>query len=339
MPSASPSVEAAGRTTSASCAVAVRKRSCTTRWSRPVEQPHGARLVGLALRRVLADHVDARAATPCSIASNISVRCLPFRGGTSTPHAASKRARTASSSSELEPRQPVRQRAHVTAALHVVLPAQRLEARAVAADVTGEERQVDEREDVVDGVVVLGDPERPAELCAAGVRVGVRELADRVGRNAGDALRLLERPRLDRLAVRLVAGRRALDELGVREAGVDDLARHRVRERDVGADVEPEPEVGPLRRGRAARVDDHQLRAACARPSARGGRRSGAPRARSSPRGRSGPRFGSPRRSSYRRLHRTPSPDRRRWARVRFGYSCRCCWSAGRRGRTSARRS
>ena len=79
--------------------------------------------------------------------------------------------------------------------------------------------------------------------------------------------------------------------------------------------------------------------APCARLSARGGRRSGAPRARSSPRGRSGPRFGSPRRSSYRRLHRTPSPDRRRWARVRFGYSYRCCWSAGRRGRTFARRS
>ena len=74
-------------------------------------------------------------------------------------------------------------------------------------------------------------------------------------------------------------------------------------------------------------------------PSARGGRRSDAPRARSSPRGGSGPRCGPPRRSSSRRLHRTPSPDRRRWARVRFGCSCRCCWSPGRPGRTSAWRS
>ena len=35
-----------------------------------------------------------------------------------------------------------------------------------------------------------------------------------------------------------------------------------VRERDVGADVEAEPQVGPLRRRRAARVDDDELRAA-----------------------------------------------------------------------------
>ena len=58
------------------------------------------------------------------------------------------------------------------------------------------------------------------QSCARlGVRVRVRELADRVGGNAGDALRLLERPRLDRLAVLLVAGRRARDELLVHEPG------------------------------------------------------------------------------------------------------------------------
>ena len=32
-------------------------------------------------------------------------------------------------------------------------------------------------------------------------------------------------------------------------------------ERDVGADVEAEPAVGPLRRGRAARIDDEEPRA------------------------------------------------------------------------------
>ena len=42
---------------------------------------------------------------------------------------------------------------------------------------------------------------------------------------------------------------------------MDDLARHRVGQRDVGADVEPEPAVGPLRGGRAPRVDDEQPRA------------------------------------------------------------------------------
>ena len=74
--------------------------------------------------------------------------------------------------------------------------------------------------------------------------------------------RLFERPRLDRLSVRLETGRRPLDELHVGETGLDDLARHRVGQRDVGADVEPEPEVGPLRRRRAPRIDDDQLRAA-----------------------------------------------------------------------------
>ena len=120
----------------------------------------------------------------------------------------------------LEAGQLVRDRAHVAAALHVVLAAQRLQAGAVAADVPGEQREVDQREDVVDRVVVLGDPERPAQLRVRARAVRVRELADRVGRNAGDALGLLERPRLDRLAVLLVAGRRARDELLVDEPGV-----------------------------------------------------------------------------------------------------------------------
>jgi hypothetical protein len=46
----------------------------------------------------------------------------------------------------------VRQRAHVAAALDVVLAAQRVEARAPAADVAGEQRQVDQRQDVVDAL-------------------------------------------------------------------------------------------------------------------------------------------------------------------------------------------
>jgi hypothetical protein len=40
------------------------------------------------------------------------------------------------------------------------------------------------------------------------------------------------------------------------QAGGDDLACHRVGERDVGADVEAEPDIGPFGRSRPARVDD-----------------------------------------------------------------------------------
>src|SRR6185295_10218557 len=109
---------------------------------------------------------------------------------------------------------------------------------------------------------MLGDPERPAELRVLRVSEGVRELANRRRRDSGDTLALLERPRLDRLTERVVAAGRPCDELLVRETRDDDLACDRVRERDVGADVETEPEVGPLCRGRAAGIDDDQLRAA-----------------------------------------------------------------------------
>jgi hypothetical protein len=42
----------------------------------------------------------------------------------------------------------------------------------------------------------------------------------------------------------------------VLQARRDDLAGHGVGQRDVGADVEAEPGVGPFRRRRAAGVDD-----------------------------------------------------------------------------------
>jgi hypothetical protein len=49
---------------------------------------------------------------------------------------------------------------------------------AVASHVAAQQREVDECEDVVDAVVVLGDPERPAQLGTVGRRVRVGELAD-----------------------------------------------------------------------------------------------------------------------------------------------------------------
>ena len=57
----------------------------------------------------------------------------------------------------LEPGQSIGQRAHVAAALDVVLATERVDAAPVPADVAGEQHQVDQGEDVVDRVVVLGD--------------------------------------------------------------------------------------------------------------------------------------------------------------------------------------
>ena len=83
----------------------------------------------------------------------------------------------------LAARKLVRNRTHVAAALHVILSAQRTEPAAVTPDVAAEQREVDQRANVVDGVVVLGDAERPAELGARRFRVRVRELANQ--RRAG----------------------------------------------------------------------------------------------------------------------------------------------------------
>ena len=155
-----------------------------------------------------------------------------------------------------KPGELVRDRTHVAAALDVVLAAQGVEARTEATDVAAEEGEVDQREDIVDSVVVLGDPERPADHRAIGSCERMCRLADHVGGDTGQPLTLRERERLDRRGVRAVALRRVVDEGAVCEPGVDDLARHRVRERDVGADVEPEPAIGPLGDELVRRVDD-----------------------------------------------------------------------------------
>src|SRR5919198_1087927 len=94
-----------------------------------------------------------------------------------------------------------------------------------------------------------------------GFRVRVRDLPDRLARDPGGGLAALERPVQHRGAVGLEADRGALDERVVGEAGHDDLAGDRVRERDVRAHVDPEPQVRPPRRARPARVDHDQPRA------------------------------------------------------------------------------
>ncbi len=66
---------------------------------------------------------------------------------------------------------------------------------------------------------------------------------------------VLERVRLDVGPEGLEVGRRPLDELAVLQPGGDDLARHGVGQRDVRADIEPQPAVRPLGAGRPPRVD------------------------------------------------------------------------------------
>src|ERR1019366_6527086 len=160
----------------------------------------------------------------------------------------------------LETREPRWNRAHVAPTLDVVLPAKGIQAAAVAPDLAGEEGQVDEREDVVGRVVMLGDAEGPADHAAVGARVPERDLPDRGGRYPRLAFGSLHGIGLHGARVLVVARRGASDEFGVGEARVNDLARHRVGERDIAAEVEAKPNIGPLRRTSATRVHGDQAR-------------------------------------------------------------------------------
>ena len=224
--------------------------SCTTMWS----SPSSSFIVCLASASDWAGFSPTTysvRSSPRSIASNISVRCQPRLGlDGDAPGLLEPRPRLVVDFQILEAGEVLGDGAHVAAALHVVLAAQRVQPRAVAADVAGQQGQVDQRENVVDGVVVLGDAERPADHGAVGAGIGVGGLADRLGRHAGLALAPLQRPLLDAGGVRLVAFGGAIDELAVVQPGMDDLAGDRVRERDVGADIDPEPACRPTGRSR-----------------------------------------------------------------------------------------
>ena len=165
----------------------------------PGEEAHRALLVRLRLRGVLADDIHRAQLAVLHRLEHAGEVQPALRRDLGAPHGLELRARDRILD-VLEPGQLVRDRAHVAAALHVVLAAQRLQPGAEPADAADEQREVDEREDVVDRVVVLGDAERPAQLRVLGAPERVRELADRRRGDAGDALGLVERPRLDRLA-------------------------------------------------------------------------------------------------------------------------------------------
>jgi hypothetical protein len=243
----------------------------------------------------------------------MSVRCQPGLGrdrdapGALEP-AARDRIRDVLKAGEL-----VRQRAHVAAALDVVLTAQRVQAGAPPPDLTGEERQVDEGQHVVDGVGVLGDAQGPADHRAIGAGVGVGHRGDVVGRDPGQGRHAVERiVGEDVIAVGREAGGGAGDEGVVLEPGGQDRVGDAVGQGDVGADRQRQGGDRPRPPTRCGADRSRTGGRRGARPSARGGRRSGGSRARSSPT-RGGRRCPPPRGTSWcRHQPRRPSPDRRR---------------------------
>ena len=257
VPRLSAHAAAAGNTTSAISPVAVRKMSWTISVSRPrrsfsVRWRSASDCIGFSPTTYSA------VSSPRSIASNISDRCQPRFGGTRTPHRLSHLSRSSSFSTCWNPTSRSGSAPMSPPPWTLFWPRSGLMPLPYLPTCPVSRASEISDEHVVDRVVVLGDAERPADHRAVGLGVRVRRLADRRRRHARLALGVLERVRLDARAIVLEAGRRPVDELLVREAGVDDLAPHRVGERDVGADVEAQPQVGPLGARRPPRVDRDQ---------------------------------------------------------------------------------
>src|ERR1700730_3125974 len=82
----------------------------------------------------------------------------------------------------LEARQPVGNRSHVSAALHIVLPTQRINSAPVASNVPSEKRKIDERQNIVHRVVMFGNAERPAKFRSRRLGIRMRYSANCLGR-------------------------------------------------------------------------------------------------------------------------------------------------------------
>ena len=239
----------------------MRKKNLDDHELEPAEQRLGALLVGLRLHRVLADDVDrGQVASLHGVEHARQVPAALGRHG----HAPLlvERCSQGVVFDVLEARQAVGQGAHVATTLDVVLATQRVQATAVAPHVPRQERQRDEREHVVDGVVVLGDAQRPADHGAVGGGEGVCQLTDGIRRHARLALPFGQGPRLDAGSIGLEVGGGAFDEGVVGEAGGDNLATNGVGQRDVRTDVKPQPQVGPFGRAGAPWVDHDEPRPA-----------------------------------------------------------------------------
>ena len=197
MPSLSAQAAAAGRTTSASSAVAVRKMSWTTMKSRDSRRCLARCLVGLGLERVLADArrspgahpAPSRRTSPTGASRASAGRSRPRPRRTSPAARRSRRAGSPAAGSGRAPMSPP--------PWTLFWPRSGLRPLPYRPTWPVQQRQVDQREDVVDRVVVLGDAEGPADHRPVGGRERVGQLADRVGGDAGLALGVLERVRLD----------------------------------------------------------------------------------------------------------------------------------------------
>jgi hypothetical protein len=131
-------------------------------------------LIGLRLRRILADRVDRPDLSVLHSLKHLRQISAVFGLERRTPGLLELGPNRGIGGPILKAHQTIGDGAHVAATLHVVLAPKRVDPGAVLPDMPGEQCQIDETQDIVHCVVVLGDAERPTDLRAigAGIRVG-----------------------------------------------------------------------------------------------------------------------------------------------------------------------
>ena len=173
----------AGRMTSARYAVSVRKMSCTTSISSSASAWRACATSGSDIAGFSPMMYMPRIFPACT-ASMISTTVSPGFGSSGPPHSASKSLARAGVVDAPVVGKHHRDEAGIARALHVVLAAQRMEARARPSDLSRHQRQRDQAARVVGAVHVLRDAHAPQDHRALRRRVQARDLADRRRRDA-----------------------------------------------------------------------------------------------------------------------------------------------------------
>ena len=248
----------AGSTTSARQAVSVRKMSCTTSMSRLASASRawlasGSLMAGFSPMMTMPRTSRAIMAWMSSTTVRPSLRVEPLGGHAPGRGKALARGGVGDA---LVVGVHHRDQPGVRRALHVVLPAQRVQPGAGAADLAGHQRQRDQAARVVGAVHVLADAHAPQDhRGAAGRRTGAPPRGSSARRDAGDRRRPLRAAAAHVLAQRLEAQRALGDEARVDQAFLDDGVHHRVEQRDVAVGPELQEVVGVARQFVAPRVD------------------------------------------------------------------------------------
>jgi hypothetical protein len=167
-----------------------------------------------------------------------------------------------------------RDQAGVRCALHVVLPAQRVEPAARLADLPGHHAERNQAARVVGAVNVLGNAHAPQNHGSLRLGEDARHFLDRFRWNAADRRHRFWTVAFDVLLEVLVANGAALDEVVVHQPFVDDGVHHGIQQRHVRVGLELQHVVRVTREFGTARIGVDKLGAAlCCILDPRGGHR------------------------------------------------------------------